>query len=352
MKEHFFFAQRKINQGRTFIVAEISANHNGKLTNLKKIILAAKKSGADAVKIQSYEPESITIKSNDKDFSINTNNKSPWKKYKNFYNLYKFGQTPIKWHKEIFNYAKKINIPIFSSPFDEKFVDVLENLKCIAYKIASPEINHFPLLKKVASTGKPIIISSGVALERDISKAISYLKRNGTKKIILLKCDTSYPSDFLNSNLSSINYLKKKYRVPIGFSDHTEGNLSPIISVMFGACMIEKHFNIKNNHSLDSFFSSDPKSFKSLVDQIRILEKEIKTNNYKISEQAKKNRNVMRSIYISKNVKKDEIISPKNIRVVRPAFGLSPIYYEKIIGKKFDKNYKNGQRMSLDKVKT
>ena len=288
MNEHFFLAQKKINQGRTFIVAEISANHNGKLKNLKKIMLAAKKSGADAVKIQSYEPDSITINTDSKDFLFKNSGKSPWKKYKNFYNLYKFGQTPIKWHKKIFDYAKKINIPIFSSPFDERFVDILEKLSCIAYKIASPEINHFPLLKKVASTGKPIIISSGVAFEKDISIAINYLKKNGAKKIILLKCDTSYPSDFYNSNLSSISYLKKKYRIPVGFSDHTNGNLSPIVSVMFGACMIEKHFNIENNYSLDSFFSSNPDSFKSLVEKIRILEKEIKTKNYTISTEGKK----------------------------------------------------------------
>ena len=332
--------KKTINEKRTLIVAEISANHAGSLSKAKKIILAAKKSGADAVKIQSYVPDSLTLNSNKKDFKINTNSGKAWLKYKNLYNLYKVGQTPIKWHKPLFKYCKQINIEIFSSPFDENMVDVLEKLKCPAYKIASPEINHFPLLKKVAQTGKPIIISTGVAFEEDISSAVNFIKKNGNKKICILKCDSNYPSNFLNSNLSSIKYLKKKFKTFVGFSDHTIGNETAIASTFFGASVIEKLFNINNNHSLDSFFSSSPEQFKDLVKAIRANEKDKNNKKYKISDMAKANRVSLRSIYISKNVKKNEIITNKNIRVVRPGYGLHPKFYDKIIGKRF-KNKKN-----------
>ena len=175
----------------------------------------AKNSGADAVKIQSYIPESITINTLKKDFLLEKSNK--WSKYKNLFNLYKTGQTPISWHKELFKFAKKKKIIIFSSPFDEKFVDILENLNCVAYKIASPEINHYPLLKKVAKTKKPVIISTGTAFEKDINNAISVLKKNGCKKLIILKCDTNYPSSTIESNFSSIKYLSKNINVLLVF---------------------------------------------------------------------------------------------------------------------------------------
>ncbi len=348
MLRTFYLGKHKINTGRTFIVAEISANHNANINTAKKLILEAKKAGADAVKIQSYLPESITINSKKKDFIIKDKN---WGKFKNLYNLYKLGQTPIKWHKKLFDYAKKIKIDIFSSPFDENFVDILEELNCIAYKIASPEINHFPLLKKVAKTGKPVIISTGVAFIKDIDNAIKILKENGCKKIIILKCDTNYPSSFQNSNFSSIKYLKKKYKVPVGFSDHTIGSEAPLISVMFGSCLIEKHFNINNNNALDSFFSISSENFKKLIESIRFIESQSKNFKYKLSNESIINRKIMRSIYISKDVKKNEIITSENIKIVRPGFGMNTNHYNKVLGRSFKKSFKKGDRLTLEKIK-
>jgi sialic acid synthase SpsE len=233
----------------------------------------------------------------------------------------------------------------------EKAVDFLENLGCVAYKIASPEINHFPLLKKVAETKKPIIISSGVSYLKDITDAVNYLKKNGCNKICILKCDSNYPSSLKVSNLSSIQYLKKKFGVPVGFSDHTIGNEAALISILFGACLVEKHFNIKRNKSLDDFFSSNEDEFKNMVNSIRILENDIKKNKYFISNTAISNRSSMRSIYISKNVKKNEIVTNENIRIVRPGFGMHPKFYFKVLGKRFKKKYNYGDRLSKDKLK-
>ena len=349
MQKKFKIGNKLINNGRTFIVAEISANHRGNIKTAKKLIMMAKNSGADAVKLQSYVPESITINSSKKDFLLERSNR--WSKYNNLYNLYKIGQTPIAWHKELFKFAKKKRIIIFSSPFDENFVDILENLNCVAYKIASPEINHYPLLKKVAKTKKPVIISTGTALEKDIRDAIYILKKNGCKKLIILKCDTNYPSSTIESNFSSIKYLSKKYKLPVGFSDHTIGSEAPLISIMFGSCLIEKHFVLKNQKTLDSFFSSTPASFKVLVNKIRIIDQEMKKSEYKISSSSKSNRKIMRSIYISKNVKRNDIISEKNIKIVRPNYGLNPKYYFKVIGKKFKSDFKSGERLAFSKIK-
>jgi pseudaminic acid synthase len=343
--------KNRIGAGRAFIVAEISANHRGDINIAKKLIFEAKKAGADAVKIQTYTAGSITLKSDKKDFLINRKAGKAWISYNNLYDLYLEGQTPNEWHPELFKYAKKLKIDIFSSPFDEKAVDFLENLGCVAYKIASPEINHFPLLKKVAETKKPIIISSGVSYLKDITDAVNYLKKNGCNKICILKCDSNYPSSLKVSNLSSIQYLKKKFGVPVGFSDHTIGNEAALISILFGACLVEKHFNIKRNKSLDDFFSSNEDEFKNMVNSIRILENDIKKNKYFISNTAISNRSSMRSIYISKNVKKNEIVTNENIRIVRPGFGMHPKFYFKVLGKRFKKKYNYGDRLSKDKLK-
>lgn len=344
----FKIGNKIINNGKTFIVAEISANHDGNINNAKKLIKLAKNSGADAVKIQSYIPESITINSIKNDFKLKKTNK--WAKHKNLFSLYKAGQTPIAWHKELFKYAKKLKLIIFSSPFDEYFVDILEELNCVAYKIASPEINHYPLLKKVAKTKKPVIISTGTAFNKDIENAINILKKYGCNKTIILKCDTNYPSSTINSNFSSIKYLSKKFKLPVGFSDHTIGSEAPLISVLFGSCMVEKHFSIKNKKSIDSFFSATPDKFKSMVQKIRFIENEMKANQYKISTASKKNRVFMRSIYISKNVKRGEIISKQNIKIVRPAHGMNPKFFHKIIGKKFKSKFEMGERLTFSKI--
>jgi pseudaminic acid synthase len=338
-----------ISEDRMYVVAEISANHDGSISRAKKLISFAKKAGVDAVKIQSYSADSITINSNKKDFQIEH---LKWKKYKNFYKLYQKGQTPNKWIKELFLYAKKIKIDIFSSPFDEKAVDELEKYGCIAYKIASPEINHIPLLKKVAKTQKPIIISTGVANLKDIKLAIDIIKKNGNKKIILLKCDSTYPAKFEDANLNAIPFLKKKFNVKVGYSDHTADTSSALLSFMFGSCLVERHFDLKNKRkTLDSFFSSDFEDLKKLIIKLREIEKFKKEKKYILSKSAKKNRNLMRSIYVNKNVKKNDLITELNIKVVRPAYGADPINYFDVIGKKFNKNLDIGDRLHKSYVK-
>lgn len=338
---------------KCIIVAEISANHNRNLKRMKKLIFCAKQSGADAVKFQSYLPESLTINSNKKDFRIRSDVDETWKKYKNLFNLYKKGATPHHWYNEIFSYAKKIKIDLFSSPFDLEHVDLLEKHNCFAYKIGSPEINHYPLLEKVASTGKPIILSTGVAKISEIKTAISLIKNNGNKKIIILKCDSSYPAKFLNTNFSGIKKLKSRFKCLVGYSDHVDTHDSALLSVCFGSKMIERHFNLNDSvKTLDSFFSSKENDFSNLVKKVRYLERNLNyKEKYLLSANSILNRKAMRSIYISKNVKKNDVISISNIRVVRPAHSLNPMYYKKILGKRFKNNLSKGSRINLKDIK-
>ena len=245
--------EKKLAKGSVFFVAEMSANHNGSLKKAKEIIKQAKLAGADAIKLQTYTADTITMNSNKKDFKLTHKSATPWKEYKNFYQLYKKASTPIKWHAELFSYAKKHNLEIFRHLLTLAAF-FLENLGCVAYKIASPEITHIPLLERVAKTKKPVIISTGsVAKLTDIKLAIDVVKKKGNKKIILLKCDSSYPAEIKNSNLFGIKYLANKFKVPVGYSDHTVGSASAIASMMLGGCLIEKHVKLKNSKTPDLF---------------------------------------------------------------------------------------------------
>ena len=348
---NFKIGKKKLGKNcKTFIVAELSGNHNGSIRRAKKLIKLAKMAGADAVKLQTYTADTITIKSNKRDFKIKGN--SPWKKYKNFWNLYKKASTPWNWHKELFKFAKKTKIEIFTSPFDESAVDFLEDLNCPAYKIASPEINHVPLLEKVAKTKKPVILSKGLAKLADIILAVKVLRNNGCKKIAILQCVSSYPAPLEDQNLKTIIDLKKKFKVMSGLSDHTENNISAITSVALGGSIVEKHFNISDNtNTVDSFFSADYEKFKNLVRNIRQTEKTIGKISYQISKSSKKHLVGRRSIYVSKNIKKGEKISLKNIKVVRPAFGLHPKYKKKILGKVLKRSLEAGSRLKLNYLK-
>ena len=336
------------NKDRCFVVAEISANHGGDLNILKKTMMAAKRSGADAVKIQSYEADTITLKSKNKNFLIN--DKSIWKN-QNLYNLYKKAETPFRWHKEIFSFAKKNNIFCFSAPFDLSAVNLLEQLKCPVYKIASPEIEDLRLIERVAKTKKPIIISTGIASEKDIINAIKICLKNNNRKIILLNCISSYPAQNIELNLKYINLLKK-YSPLVGYSDHSNSDLASIVSIAYGAKVIEKHFILnKKIKSPDRQFSYDPKQLGNLIKKIRITETIMgteKINKKKLIN--KKLKTVTRSIFYSKNIKKGEKISLKNIRSIRPGTGLSLSYFEKILGKKVKKNCKFGNPVKLDDI--
>ena len=336
------------NNHRCFVVAEISANHSGNLNILKKTMLAAKKAGADAIKIQTYEADTITLKAKNRHFLIN--DKSIWRGQK-LYDLYKQAETPFKWHKEIFSFAKKNNILCFSAPFDLSAVDLLEKLNCPIYKIASPEIEDLQLIEKVAKTKKPLIISTGIANEKDIKKAIQVCIKSNNYNIILLNCISSYPAKKSELNLKYINVLKKFCPI-VGYSDHSNSDMAGIVSVANGAKVLEKHFILNRKiKSPDSSFSHNPIQLKNLIESIRNVEAMLgseKINKKKIIK--KKLKTVTRSIFYSNDIKKGEKISLSNIKSVRPGTGLNLSYFKKILGKKVKKNCKFGQPVKLKDI--
>ncbi len=337
------------NSDKCFIVAEISGNHVGNLKLLKRTMLSAKKAGADAVKIQSYEAESLTLNSKNKHFLIN--DKSIWRG-KNLYDLYKKAQTPFKWHKEIFSFAKKNNIICFSAPFDLKAVKILKEFNCPIYKIASPEIEDEILIENIAKIGKPMIISTGIASEQDIKKAIRICKKYKNNKVILLNCISSYPASNEELNLNHIDVLKK-YSPIVGYSDHSQSDEANIISVAKGAKVIEKHFILNSKiKSPDKTFSYNPAQFKNLVGQIRKTELMLgMTNINKKNILKRKLKTVTRSIFYSKDIKKGEYITLENIKSVRPGTGLKLSYMKKILGKKVIKNCKYAEPVKLTDLK-
>ena len=332
----------------TYLVAEMSANHSGSIKNAFKIIKEAKDAGADAIKIQTYEPDTITLNSNSTDFLIDK--KSPWADYKNLWYLYDIAKTPFNWHKDLFDYAKSINIDIFSTPFDETSVDLLEHLNVPAYKIASPEIINIPLLKKVALTKKPIIISTGACSSEELDSAMETLKGNGATKIIILKCTSAYPSPLEEMNIKTMSYYKEKYNTLVGLSDHSLGTTASICSVALGASLIEKHFKLSDVSSVDSFFSIDKNEFKELIESIRNTEKILGGVIHSPSESSGISLKGRSSIYVVEDIRKGETLSEENLKVIRPGFSLHPKFYEQILGKKVNKDLMKGSRINFDDV--
>jgi N-acetylneuraminate synthase/pseudaminic acid synthase len=339
MKNFIKVNNEKFFSSKPMIVAEISCNHAGNFLYAKKLILAAKKIGADAVKLQTFTPDTITLNSNKIDFKLDHVKNSSWKKYKNFYSIYKHAQTPYEWHSKLFAYARKLKIIIFSSPFDESSVDFLEKLNCPLYKLASPEITHIPLIKRIAKTKKPIFISTGLARVEDLNLAIRTIEKTSNSQIILMKCNSTYPAPEEESNLLNLLYFKKKYKFLFGLSDHTISDLSAIIATSLGAVVIEKHLKLSGSIvTLDSFFSLDTNKFYDFIKNIKRTGKILGNENYSISKSSIKNLKSRRSIYFSENIKIGEKISKNNIKVVRPGFGLHPKFYNFLIGKKAKRN--------------
>tara|TARA_B100000780_G_scaffold249541_1_gene195290 strand:- start:2062 stop:3126 length:1065 start_codon:yes stop_codon:yes gene_type:complete len=334
---------------KCLIIAEISANHNNNFSITKKLINSAKKNGADIIKIQTYTANTLTIESNKKDFRIKS--KNPWSKKKNLWNLYKKAETSNELTSKIFQYSRSIGMEIFSSPFDIDAVDFLEKLKCPAYKIASPEINHIPLIEKVAKTKKPIILSLGLAKKEDIDLALKIIKRAGNNKITLLQCVSSYPAPINEQNIKSINEIKNKYKTLVGLSDHTKGFIASVSAVAMGAKVIEKHFNLTNNKSVDSFFSTSEKEFKTMVDNIRLAEASLGSGRIEISNSSLKNFNSRRSIYVSNKITKGDVITKNNVKIIRPNHGLHPKFYKYVLNKKSNINLEVGDRFKLKYVK-
>jgi len=322
---------RRLHKKTPFFIAEISANHNGSISHAKKLISLAKKSGADAVKLQTYTPEKLTIKSKKSDFQIN---RGPWSG-QILWELYKKAHTPYAWHKELFNYAKKLNITCFSTPFDESAVDFLESLNCPFYKVASFELTHIPLIKKIAKTKKLMIISTGMANLKEIDLTYKTAINYGAKEVILLYCVSNYPSKIEDFNLNNIKILKDRYKCKVGFSDHSNDNNILACAVASGAEIIEKHIALEGQKSgPDIAFSIKGKEIKECINLIKKTSKLLGRNSFFITKSELKNKIFRRSIYATKNIRKGEKFTLDNIKVIRPSYGLKPVFYEKLLNKK------------------
>lgn len=330
----------------TWIVAEVSANHNQSFEFAIMLIDAAANAGADAVKFQTYTADTISINSEAPDFVLPSD--SPWEKYRNYYSLYKDASTPWEWHQELFNYARQRNLVPFSSPFDETAVELLEKLNCPVYKVASPEIRHIPLIQKIAETGKPIIFSLGTSTLEDFELALKTFSSLSDSEIGVLQCDTDYPAKFERANLNLLNVLSERYNVVPGYSDHTLGNIASIVAVCKGAKIIEKHISLSGISSVDDFFSLEEKDFSSLVKEIRLAESTFGSNEFRKFEQVMGGNRSHRSIYPVRNIEKGKEITKDDIRVIRPGFSLHPKFFAEIIGRVAKRDLNPGERITLD----
>jgi len=338
----------KIDQNSpVFIIAELSANHNGNIEIALESIKAAKRAGADCIKLQTYTADTMTIDSNKDDFLI----KGTIWNGKNLYELYKQAYTPWEWHSKLFEEANKQGLVCFSSPFDKTAVDFLETLNVPAYKIASFEITDIPLIEYVASKNKPIIISTGIANIEDIELAINACKRMGNSNIALLKCTSSYPAPIEEANMCMVKDLAERFNVISGLSDHTLGSIVPIVATALGAKIIEKHFIIDRSiGGPDASFSMNEQEFSEMVKEIRNVETAIGKIDYKLTDKQKINRNFSRSLYIVENIKKGEIITENNVRSIRPGFGMHPKYFNEILGKKVKFDLERGTALSSNQI--
>ena len=322
-------------KNKIFLIAEISANHCGNFKLAKKLIKCAKTNGANAVKLQTFTPDTMTINSNKKYFKIK---QGLWKGY-NLWDLYNKAQTPLKWHKELFRYGKSLGIKVFSTPYDETAVDFLEKLHCPIYKISSFEMTDLNLIKKASKTKKPLIISTGMANLDEIETSFKVAKRNGAKDITLLYCVSNYPSSINDFNLNNIKILKDKFKCKVGISDHSTDNRVAIASVACGAEVIEKHIALDNQKKgLDIDFSIKGKEIKKLRDDIDIAFNLLGKNIFFRNKNENKSKVFRRSIFTTKKIKKGQKFTKNNLKVVRPGYGIEPKYFNKILNKKSPKN--------------
>lgn len=333
---------------RVFIIAELSANHNGSIGNALETIKAAKRAGADCIKLQTYTADTITLDCDNDDFKI----KGTIWEGKNLHKLYQEAYTPWEWHKTLFDAAKAEGLVCFSSPFDKSSVDLLEELNAPAYKIASFEITDIPLIEYVASKGKPVIISTGIAEKEDIELALDACKRMGNNQIALLKCTSSYPAPIEEANMIMVKDLAERYGVISGLSDHTMGSTVPIVATAMGAKIIEKHFIIDRAiGGPDASFSMNEEEFTAMVKAVREAEAAIGVVDYRLTDKQLKGREFCRSLYVAEDIQDGETFTEKNIRSVRPGFGLHPKHYSDILGKVSKGDLKKGTRFDLDFIK-
>ena len=332
---------------KTFIIAEMSANHNHHFDVAIETIKAAKEAGADAIKIQTYTADTITLDCHTPDF---INGKGLWEG-EALYDLYKKAYTPWEWHEEIFRVAREEGLVCFSTPFDKTAVDLLESHDNPIYKIASFEITDIPLIQYIASKHKPVILSTGIAMIEDITLALETLRNGGCDDITLLKCTSAYPAPIEAANLRTIEDMKNRFGVKVGLSDHTMGSDVSVAAVALGAEVIEKHFIIDRSiGGPDSAFSMEKDEFASMVKSIRNVEKALGDVVYPTDPRKIKGREFSRSLYVAEDVKAGDVVTEKNVRSVRPGYGLHPKYLPEVLGKKFVKDCKKGERFSLDVI--
>lgn len=337
-----------MHQDKCFIIAELSANHGGRLDIAKETVRAAKRSGADAIKLQTYTADTITLDVKTDLFKISQD--TIWDgKY--LYDLYKDAFLPWEWHKPLFDLANELDMVCFSSPFDNSAVDFLEDLNSPIYKIASFEITDIPLIKYIASKQKPIIFSTGIANLDDIELAINACKSMENHDITILKCTSAYPADPKDANLLTIPDLIKRFNLKVGLSDHTLGIEAPVVAVSLGASVIEKHFILnKDINSADAHFSLDEQEFKAMVDAVRKAESLLGRVYYEMDEKKKKSREFSRSLFVSESVKKNETITHHNVKSVRPGFGMHPKHFESVFGKAFKRDIEKGEPLRFDMI--
>ncbi|OXT08749.1 pseudaminic acid synthase [Thermoanaerobacterium thermosaccharolyticum] len=349
MKPDFEIKNKKVGCiDPVFIIAELSANHNQNFDNAVKLIKEAKKAGADAVKLQTYTPDTITINCNNEFFQIKQG--TIWDG-RILYDLYKEAYTPWEWQPKLKEIAENEGLICFSSPFDKTAVDFLEKMNVPAYKIASFEITDIPLIEYIASKGKPVIISTGIATLGDIEEAINACIRMNNKQIALLKCTSEYPSPLNEVNLKTIPNMIETFKTIVGLSDHTLGISVPVAAVALGAKIIEKHFTLSRSMGgPDAAFSLEPEEFSQMVRSVREVEKALGDVSYELSAKTMKSREFSRSLFVVKDVKEGEIFTEENVRSIRPGFGLHPKYYKYILGKKAAKDIDKGTPLNWDLI--
>jgi pseudaminic acid synthase len=336
------------NNSKVFIIAELSANHNGSIEVALETIKAAKRAGADCIKLQTYTADTITLDSDKEDFKING---TIWEG-KNLHKLYQEAYTPWEWHQQLFDAAKAEGLICFSSPFDKTAVDFLESLNTPAYKIASFEITDIPLIEYVASKGKPIILSTGIATTEDIELALDACRRMGNNNIALLKCTSSYPAPIEEANMCMVKDLAERFGVISGLSDHTIGSTVPVVATCFGAKIIEKHFILDRAiGGPDASFSMNEAEFTVMVKAVRETELAIGKVDYTLTDKQSEGKDFSRSLYITEDVKKGEVFTEANVRSIRPGFGLHPKYLPQVLGKKAAADLEKGTRFNLELIK-
>lgn len=332
------------NTSPVFIIAELSANHNGSLGTAIETIRAAKRAGADAIKLQTYTADTITLNCEKEDFII----KGTIWEGKNLHQLYQEAYTPWEWHESLYNVAEEEGLICFSSPFDKTAVDFLEQLNTPAYKIASFEITDIPLIEYVASKGKPVIISTGIATQEDIELALDACYRMGNREVALLKCTSSYPAPIHEANMIMVKDMAERFGVVTGLSDHTMGNTAPVVATCFGAKIIEKHFIMDRSiGGPDASFSLNEEEFSQMVKSVREAESAIGQIDYNLTKKQVEGRSFSRSLYVIKDINEGDLITDENVKSIRPGFGLHPKFYSQILGQKASRSFSRGDRFTL-----